>query len=233
MFAPLLELPLADTLQQLDNLHSAKLEVSLAYAIHDLLWMYLKIKGVDANGHPVVQELTRLKAYFKKIQDAENQPAEQRKLAVDKDAAARFINHALSAARKLQDADEEAKTTNEPYEAMDVVNPNVFTNAGKTTMLKWASKESKKLDQVGQGSEDGEESDLEMFNDDAKGNDENEGEVKEFPGRSHKSMPVRGEPSEGKIKVKRGRQDPLAGYDVGMPSSDQPPKKKKKKKRQD
>ncbi|KZO92746.1 hypothetical protein CALVIDRAFT_540631 [Calocera viscosa TUFC12733] len=225
VFAPLLELPLSETLQQLDLLQGAKLEVSLAYAIHDLLWMYLKCKGVDANEHPVARELSRLKAYFRKIKDSENPPAPQRQLALDKNAASRFINHALSAAQKLQDEERRTAGT-EPYQAQDVVNPHVF-DGGRTTMLKWMPSKAKKLDDVQQNGDEDEDSELEMVDGEAEGVQEMEEEAER--GKPSSASPAKGESSKGKGKGKRGREDPFAGYDGKQAPSGQPSKKKKKK----
>lgn len=44
--------------------------------------------------HPVVKELERIKQYFGKIQEAES-PTQQRNLTLDKQAAARMIQHSL------------------------------------------------------------------------------------------------------------------------------------------
>ncbi|KZT53775.1 hypothetical protein CALCODRAFT_486077 [Calocera cornea HHB12733] len=229
MFAPLLEVPLAETLQKLELLQSAQLEVSLAYAIHDLLWMYLKCKGIDANEHPVAGELSRLKAYFRKVKEAENPPApQQRHLAVDKSAASRFINHALSAAQTLQD-EERQPTGKEPYQAQDVVNPNVFFDKGQTTMLNWMPAKAKKLDEVLQEREEGEESELEMMDGDAEDVEEIEKEADTAGSRPSGLSPASGESNKGKGKGKRPREDPFAGYGGKPASSGQPSKKKKKK----
>ncbi|KAJ1030117.1 hypothetical protein NDA16_000817 [Ustilago loliicola] len=87
-----------------DELHgrldAARMQVSAAYVLMDLVWILLKTKGVDPTNHPVMQELERVKSYFGKIkrgQDNEKEPAEQQKgMKVDRSAAGRFIRAALA-----------------------------------------------------------------------------------------------------------------------------------------
>ena len=55
---------------------------------------YLRLRGIDGKQHPVFTELTRLKHYIGKIEEAEK-PPERRTMALDKAAAGRFIKHGL------------------------------------------------------------------------------------------------------------------------------------------
>lgn len=55
---------------------------------------YLRLNGVNAKEHPVFKELTRVKQYFQKIKDIET-PPEKPTMALDKQAAGRFIKHGL------------------------------------------------------------------------------------------------------------------------------------------
>lgn len=55
---------------------------------------YLRLHGVNAKEHPVFKELTRVKQYFEKIKALETEP-EKRTMALDKQAASRFIKHGL------------------------------------------------------------------------------------------------------------------------------------------
>lgn len=50
----------------------------------------LKIQGVDAQNHAVFAELKRIQQYFAKIKAAE-EPAGQRKLVVNQEAATRIL----------------------------------------------------------------------------------------------------------------------------------------------
>lgn len=87
-----------------DELHgrldAARMQVSVAYVLMDLVWILLKTKGVDPTNHPVMQELERVKSYFgkiKRVQDDEKEPKEEQKGSrVDKSAAGRFIRAALA-----------------------------------------------------------------------------------------------------------------------------------------
>ncbi len=69
-----------------DELHgrldAARMQVSVAYVLMDLVWILLKTKGVDPTNHPVMQELERVKSYFgkiKRVQDDEKEPKKSRR----------------------------------------------------------------------------------------------------------------------------------------------------------
>ncbi|KAK4057793.1 hypothetical protein OIO90_001012 [Microbotryomycetes sp. JL221] len=84
-------------------LQRAKLDVMTAYIVHDLIWVYLRTAGIDPNSHPVMLELQRVKGYFDKIKHAENPKSSKPRQAIDKEAAARFINAAISNGGKRKD----------------------------------------------------------------------------------------------------------------------------------
>ncbi|KAH8835629.1 Sas10/Utp3/C1D family-domain-containing protein, partial [Flagelloscypha sp. PMI_526] len=67
----LLSQPFSETLGKLEKLQQAKVQTALPYLIYDLVFMYLKTKGVDPKNHPVINELARIKQYFDKISGAE------------------------------------------------------------------------------------------------------------------------------------------------------------------
>lgn len=92
---PLLKVPITDFASKLPLLDKAKLHVLTTYAIESILFSYLQLNGIKAKEHPVFTELTRLKQYFEKIKQAETGPL-KRALVLDKQAAGRFIKHALS-----------------------------------------------------------------------------------------------------------------------------------------
>ncbi|GAA5937145.1 Sas10/Utp3/C1D family protein [Sporobolomyces koalae] len=112
---PLLQTPFADLVAQHqdDPLAKAKLNVLVSYAVHDLIWVYLKTSGVDPTNHPVMQEIERLKGYFVKLKSAESgqeppaptpTPAQvHRRMQIDKQAASRFINHAIASQKSKVD----------------------------------------------------------------------------------------------------------------------------------
>lgn len=93
--APLLNAPLSDVASKLPLLDKAKLHVMITYAIESILFSYLLLNGENAKEHAVFTELTRLRQYFEKIKKAEAGPL-KRDLSLDKQAAGRFIKHALS-----------------------------------------------------------------------------------------------------------------------------------------
>ncbi|KAL2423658.1 hypothetical protein ABEF95_002257 [Exophiala dermatitidis] len=111
---PLIEGALATTAKRLPLLDRAKLNVLLVYSIESLIFSYLKLQGVDAKDHAVFRELTRVKQYFEKIKEAETGPTENEtrpKVTLDKEAAGRFIKHALAGNEKydLERAEREAR----------------------------------------------------------------------------------------------------------------------------
>ncbi|EIM83619.1 uncharacterized protein STEHIDRAFT_149083 [Stereum hirsutum FP-91666 SS1] len=98
---PLFAKSLPETTLGLDTIQQAKLQVAIPYLVYDLVFIYLKTRGIDPKTHPVIAELDRIRQYFDKIKEAED-PA-KRSLVVDKAAAGRFIKHAISQARALAD----------------------------------------------------------------------------------------------------------------------------------
>ena len=96
--APLTQQSLATLTSKLPLLERAKLYMLTTYAILSLVFSTLKINGIDAKDHPVYQELGRCKQYFEKIKAVEaanNGKEQQRRLVLDKDAAARFVKAAI------------------------------------------------------------------------------------------------------------------------------------------
>ncbi|KAI1793138.1 Sas10/Utp3/C1D family-domain-containing protein [Ganoderma leucocontextum] len=91
---PLLAQTLPESLLSLETIQQAKLNVALPYLVYDLIFIYLKTRGIDPKSHPVVAELDRVRQYFDKIKNAED--PEKRKTAVDRAAANRFIKHAIA-----------------------------------------------------------------------------------------------------------------------------------------
>ncbi|KAE9409189.1 hypothetical protein BT96DRAFT_970149 [Gymnopus androsaceus JB14] len=96
------EQTLPEILLALEPLQQAKLQTVLPYLVYDLIFIYLRSRGIDPKSHPVIKELDRTRQYFEKIKNAEN-PA-VRATQVDKAAANRFIKHAISQAQIDADA---------------------------------------------------------------------------------------------------------------------------------
>ncbi|KAJ2770315.1 hypothetical protein IWQ56_002210 [Coemansia nantahalensis] len=98
---PVLSQPLGDILPKLTLIQRCELEALVAYSIHTLFWIYLKVNGVPPKAHPVMTELQRVQRYMEKINRAKGAGApEQRAVKVDADAADRFIRSALGAPKK-------------------------------------------------------------------------------------------------------------------------------------
>ncbi|KAF7966003.1 hypothetical protein HWV62_40509 [Athelia sp. TMB] len=92
---PLLAQSLPETVVGLETIQQAKLQVVLPYLVYDLIFIYLKAKGIDPKTHPVVSELDRVRQYFNKIKSAEDADKKPT-VSIDKDAASRFIKHAIA-----------------------------------------------------------------------------------------------------------------------------------------
>lgn len=92
---PILNTALSASTSKLPLLDKAKLYVLATYAIESLLFSYIKLNGVEAKSHPVFRELARVKQYFDKIKVAESAGIKPN-TKLDKDAAGRFVKHALA-----------------------------------------------------------------------------------------------------------------------------------------
>ncbi|KAJ7805144.1 Sas10/Utp3/C1D family-domain-containing protein [Mycena olivaceomarginata] len=140
--APLFAQTLPETTLALAPIEQAKLQTLLPYIVYDLVFIYLKSKGIDPKTHPVVGELTRVRKYFDKISAAEN-PETRTSLSlrvfsspphlisssfppfcctthiergpIDKAAATRFIKHAITQS-KFGDAAAAAHASERPSE---------------------------------------------------------------------------------------------------------------------
>lgn len=83
--------------ETLRPLESAKLRVSLAYGIASLQFILLQLQGEETLGHPVHDQLTRIKGYVGTIKELESTtPAKNPKLSIDKDATQRLIQFELN-----------------------------------------------------------------------------------------------------------------------------------------
>ncbi|KAI6112430.1 hypothetical protein EDD16DRAFT_1709790 [Pisolithus croceorrhizus] len=114
---PLFSQPLAETLVRLDTIQQAKIQVVIPYVVYDLVFVYLKSRGIDPMTHPVVRELDRVRVYFDKIKSAE-ESGQNRKPGLDKEAAERFIKHAIAQVTNAKSAENERED-----ESMDAVAP--------------------------------------------------------------------------------------------------------------
>lgn len=56
---------------------------------------YLKVNGIDPRGHTIFKEIERVKQYFNKIKEVEEQSTVKPSITLNKQAAARIIHHSL------------------------------------------------------------------------------------------------------------------------------------------
>lgn len=227
---PLFTKSLPETLVALETIQQAKLQVVLPYVLYDLVFVYLKTRGIDPKTHPVIGELDRVRQYFDKIKSAEDSE-EKKRLGIDKAAASRFIKHAIAQA-KLVKAEEPSNTAHGPASSSSERVPVKITSK----MAERAEYE-KNLKEL--GSE--EEEDLEVFVEaEVSGNEDamEEESLPLPPQDKGKSRMVEREVPEHEEQVggrrKRQRIDPFAasGYgddDRSHSSKSEKPKKQKKK----
>ncbi|KAJ6486101.1 Sas10/Utp3/C1D family-domain-containing protein [Mycena vitilis] len=223
--APLFAQTLPETTVALTPIEQAKLQTLLPYIVYDLVFIYLKSKGLDPKSHPVIAELTRVRRYFDKISSAEN--PETPRAPLDKAAAARFIKHAITQS-KLGETAAEA-----PQEA----EPSTFVAAKVTSKMAERAEYEAELRARGDASSD--EEDLEVIDGDdvplAKSSGKGKGKAKEI---------VVEEPAVA-VGSKRRRLiiDPFAGFgdepdsiqteDMQQETVEAGKKKRKKKKGED
>ncbi|KAH9897810.1 hypothetical protein C8Q73DRAFT_682652 [Cubamyces lactineus] len=235
---PLLSQTLPETLLPLETIQQVKLNVAIPYLVYDLVFIYLKTRGIDPKTHPVVAELDRVRQYFDKIKNAED--PEKRKNAVDKAAANRFIKHAIAQVRAQRPpGDNEGAPShirfdadgNAPASASASTSASVSTPASTpvkiTSKMRARAEYEKEL--AAQGSDE-EEEELEVFGEDEGGEDSEEPETKSSKDKGKGRAVEEVSPTEasGAKKRKRPAVDPFAGYgDEQKPAESKKTKKKK------
>ncbi|KDQ31249.1 hypothetical protein PLEOSDRAFT_1014983, partial [Pleurotus ostreatus PC15] len=158
---PLLSQSLPETLLGLETIQQAKLQTLIPYLLYDLVFIYLKTKGIDPRTHPVVSELERVKQYFDKIGKAEKQPEGRIAQAIDKAAAGRFIKHAIAQAKSVV-----SSSKDDPIPPADSSSaPRVEVKV--TSKMRARAEYEKDLNEGRDESED-EDGGLEVFDEDAE-----------------------------------------------------------------
>ncbi|SJL06093.1 uncharacterized protein ARMOST_09429 [Armillaria ostoyae] len=213
---PLFTQTLPETLLSLEPIEQAKLQTLLTYVTYDLVFIYLKSRGIDPKTHPVVSELDRIKGYFDKIDKAEK--PETRHIEIDKAAAGRFIKHAITQAKLGRPPGE---TPPEPTPGPSNVRVPVKVTE-KMLERQQYEKEMKERD----AAEGSEESDLEVFDDEKMDEDDNE-KIVDVKGKGK----AKEQNDEGKLSVdasttpgtkrRRATVDPFAGYGDDASSANQ------------
>ncbi|CDS40704.1 nuclear nucleic acid binding protein C1D [Echinococcus multilocularis] len=81
---------------ELPPMQRVQTELSLAYAMNALFFVYLRCHGVDVKDHPILKELERLTACLKRCQNiCGKQSSELSHSRLDKEASKRFVKRAL------------------------------------------------------------------------------------------------------------------------------------------
>lgn len=88
----LLESRLSTDYSSLTVEEKIKHDLLIAFALNSLYWMYLRLDGTDPTTHNIKRELDRVKATMETAKVAMNKKNMPR---VNKDAADRFVGHAL------------------------------------------------------------------------------------------------------------------------------------------
>ncbi|KIL01059.1 hypothetical protein PAXRUDRAFT_29405 [Paxillus rubicundulus Ve08.2h10] len=230
---PLFSQSLPETLLGLEIIQQAKLQVIIPYVVYDLVFVYLKSRGIDPNTHPVINELERVRQYFDKIKDAEEFD-QKRNFGIDKAAAGRFIKHAIAQAKN-------ARLVDEPSDDVAPVTSSSSERVPVEVTSKMIARAEYQKEVNELGSE--EEETLEVFDEDA---DDALGTVgprlKEAimqprsldkgKGRaSDEEQSIREDQAPAPGRKKRPRIDPFSGYeDVSISSVHQPTDDEKNKK---
>ncbi|BGP24068.1 exosome complex protein LRP1 [Rhodotorula toruloides] len=198
---PLLAKPFDEVLADQDPLVQARLQVLTSYMVHDLIWVYLKTAGIEPSTHPVMQEIERLKGYFGKLKSAEqgvspDESANRPRMQLDKSAASRFINAAIS-----------SRASVDPNYNDAAVGPSGthtrFTDEQQEEVERLLEDKNEDEDDGAEGAMDVE---VEKDEDIVVGGEEVPGEVSAKSKGKAKS-------EEGEAKQKRKGVDPFAGYE--------------------
>ncbi|KIJ39291.1 hypothetical protein M422DRAFT_230797 [Sphaerobolus stellatus SS14] len=217
VLGPLFEKPLFDISSELDLLQKAKLQVLLPYVVNDLIFVYLKTRGINPKEHPVVAELDRIKQYFAKIKNAED--PEKRKFAVDQQAASRFIKHAIKETQKPQ-----PQTQRLMPQGSNTKFTNVVVEGAKASIAALAKIEARNAEEDAEGEEE-EDSELEVYEEGGLSKDANGDKGKGKEAASSKT-------AAPAPKKRRQGIDPWQGYveanlsASGTENPDEPPTKK-------
>ncbi|KAH9837349.1 uncharacterized protein C8Q71DRAFT_597725 [Rhodofomes roseus] len=212
---PLLAQTLPESLVGLETIQQAKLQVALPYLVYDLIFIYLKTRGIDPKTHPVISELDRIRQYFDKIKNAED--PQKRTATVDKAAANRFIKHAIA----------QVKTQRPPG---DEEGPSHirFSQNGESTKVpvkvttKMAARAQYEKELAEAESEEEEEEGLEVIDDDEAASSMDVDPDTTSKGKAKgKGKAIVTEDTEASLsgrKRRRPAMDPFAGYGDEQPS---------------
>ncbi|KAF9502202.1 hypothetical protein BDN71DRAFT_1378960 [Pleurotus eryngii] len=199
---PLLSQSLPETLLGLETIQQAKLQTLIPYLLYDLVFIYLKTKGIDPRTHPVISELERVKHYFDKIAKAEKQP-EARAQPIDKAAAGRFIKHAIAQAKSAVSS----SSKDDPIPPTD--SSGVPRVEVKVTSKMRARAEYERDIKEGREESEDEDGGLEVFDEDAEMEVVRDGEETQMASETVTNPPS--SKSTGKQKARDFPVEPAAG----------------------
>ncbi|KAF8347005.1 hypothetical protein F5887DRAFT_71718 [Amanita rubescens] len=214
LLEPLFAQSLPESIMALEPMQQAKLQTVLPYLVYDLIFIYLKARGIDPRSHPVVSELDRVKQYFEKITSAEKsgkrkEPATK----IDKEAAGRFIKHAIAQASKQPTRDEPTPLTSSSGSAPVPVPVKV------TSKMEARAEYERQLKE--QDAQSSEEEELEVIDgaDNDNGMDIDKSSPKVTSGALTDKIDDEDQTQVGN-KRRRRPVDPFAGYGDDLSTSD-------------
>lgn len=207
--APLFEQTLPESIVGLEPIQQAKLQTVLPYLVYDLVFIYLKSRGIDPKTHPVVSELDRVRQYFEKISISEKGPPPKR-TEIDKEAAGRFIKRAITQATYGKTpSDTLEPTSTQSTFVKSKITSKILERHQYERELRERDAEESKEDVLG-GFEDGDMSmDIDTRNSSAGSREK---------GKSREVLPTVEEPTaQPNHKRRRPAVDPFAGYGDDAP----------------
>ncbi|GES77412.1 nuclear nucleic acid-binding protein C1D [Rhizophagus clarus] len=105
LLEPLLSLPLSELASSLGPIDRARLYLLYGYTLNSLISLFLELKGQDSKIKILEEQYRRIQDCSEKITNTVNPP--QPSLSLNRDAASRFVKHALS---NVKDRDRDRDT---------------------------------------------------------------------------------------------------------------------------
>ncbi|KAI0364081.1 C1D-domain-containing protein [Pilatotrama ljubarskyi] len=207
---PLLAQTLPESLLPLETIQQVKLNVAIPYLVYDLIFIYLKTRGIDPKTHPVVAELDRVRQYFDKIKNAED--PEKRKNAVDKAAANRFIKHAIAQVRAQRPPGDNEGSSHIRFDAEGNAPSPASISVKVTSKMRERAEYERQLAEQGSEEDDDE---LEVFGEgEGAAEEEDEPEVTSSKDKGKGRATEEGGVTDVSSTKKRRRPavDPFTGY---------------------
>eukprot|EP01126_Amoeba_proteus_P020834 TRINITY_DN2114_c0_g2_i1.p1 TRINITY_DN2114_c0_g2~~TRINITY_DN2114_c0_g2_i1.p1 ORF type:complete len:161 (-),score=39.38 TRINITY_DN2114_c0_g2_i1:95-577(-) len=98
LLQPFFEVEMNERLSSMAPHDAARMNITIAYALNSLFYMYLKTQGISPADHPVSGELERIKEYIIKLK--ESQETSGPSVIVNTAASKRVIAHGISKKEK-------------------------------------------------------------------------------------------------------------------------------------